>query len=150
MNKPNIKQHLRRAFFALAIVCALTAGALFALPKAQADQPTTLTQGGWTAGAQLLGDPRPVGPNLILAIKQIQPFTEASLGTGLAGTLCIPFEQDVVYFDRNGAFRGVTFHGSGTFTGSILGRARSGILMTLPSSRTWAPLTRKAMELGSG
>ena len=31
MNKPKIKQHLRRAFFALAIV-----GALLTLPKAQA------------------------------------------------------------------------------------------------------------------
>ncbi len=34
MNKQNIKQQLRRAFFALAIV-----GALFTLPRAQADQP---------------------------------------------------------------------------------------------------------------
>jgi hypothetical protein len=36
MNKPNIKQQLRRAFFPLAIVGALTVGAVFTLPKADA------------------------------------------------------------------------------------------------------------------
>jgi hypothetical protein len=36
MNKPKIKQQLRRAFFALAIVGALTVGAVFTLPKADA------------------------------------------------------------------------------------------------------------------
>jgi hypothetical protein len=44
MNKPNIKQHLRRSFFALAIV-----GAALALPKAQAGQPSDT--GGYGPGA---------------------------------------------------------------------------------------------------
>jgi hypothetical protein len=37
MNKINIKQHARRTSSALAIIGALTVGALFAVPKAQAD-----------------------------------------------------------------------------------------------------------------
>ena len=37
MDKINIKQHARRTFSALAIIGALTVGALFAAPRAQAD-----------------------------------------------------------------------------------------------------------------
>ena len=55
MNKPNIKQHLRRGFFALAIV-----GALLTLPNAQA-QPIPVT--GSSTDCEHIISVRTVGQN---------------------------------------------------------------------------------------
>jgi hypothetical protein len=45
MSKTNTNKHARRTFSALAIICALMVGALFALPKAQAGKPTDTSYG---------------------------------------------------------------------------------------------------------
>ena len=45
MNKQNINQHLRRAFFALALAGALAVGAALTLPSADAGKPTDTSYG---------------------------------------------------------------------------------------------------------
>jgi hypothetical protein len=45
MNRQNIKQRLRRRFFALAIAGALTVGAALTLPKAEAGKPSDKSYG---------------------------------------------------------------------------------------------------------
>ncbi len=76
MNKQNIKQQLRRAFFALAIV-----GALFTLPKAQADQPAPVS-GTFTVCAHNIWDSLHIaGRNLTIDVYQNQIFYGDLVGT---------------------------------------------------------------------
>ncbi|SRR6266496_1932672 len=102
MNKQNIIQQLRRAFFALTIV-----GALLALPRAEAGPPVPAS-GSWT-DCQNITDFRSVGRNLIITWDVTFNFTGTFTGTWV-GT-----ERDVIY--PEGPFA-ATFTGSGVFTSS--------------------------------
>jgi hypothetical protein len=119
MNKTNIKQHLRRSYFALTIVGVMTVGAASTLPRAQADQPTPVS-GDWEICVSDMVILRQAGPNFIAATtNQIQTFTSGALAGVLAITPDNP-EQDLIR-TADGTFQtflGETFHGSGTFTRS--------------------------------
>jgi len=83
MNKPKIKQQLRRAFFALAIV-----GALLTLPKAQA-QP--IPASGSTTDCEHIISQRIVGPSTIITSSITTCFHGTFEGTWV-GT-----ERDVIH-----------------------------------------------------
>src|SRR6266536_2507635 len=83
MNKPNIKQQLRRGFFALAIV-----GALLTLPKAQA-QP--IPASGSTTDCEHIISVRTVGPSTIITSSITTCFHGTFEGTWV-GT-----ERDVIH-----------------------------------------------------
>src|SRR5437660_12712437 len=84
MNKPKIKQQLRRAFFALAIV-----GALLTLPKAQA-QP--IPPSGSTTDCEHIISQRIVGPSTIItsSITTCFPGTSGGAAACTARTLGHP------------------------------------------------------------
>jgi len=105
MNKQNIKQQLRRAFFALAIV-----GALFTWPKAQADQPAPVS--GSTTDCEHVISQQSSGPNTIIALSITVCFHGTFEGTWV-GT-----ERDVIHADGSG-----TGQGSGVFSGTVNGRS---------------------------
>jgi hypothetical protein len=123
MNKQNIKQHLRRTFSALAVVAALGVGVLCTLPTAEATEPVPVS-GTWNLCGHNMWDTLHIaGRNLTIDVYQDQIFFG-----GLAGTLYITPENpehDVVRLARDGMLLRVYFHGSGTFQGSVLGRATS-------------------------
>src|SRR5438876_171301 len=100
MNKPNIKQQLRRGFFALAIV-----GALLTLPKAQA-QP--IPASGSTTDCEHIISVRTVGPSTIITSSITTCFHGTFEGTWV-GT-----ERDVIH--PNGT---VTIQASGIFSGTV-------------------------------
>src|SRR4029453_17349236 len=103
MNKTNIIERLRRTFSALA-----AAGALFALPGANADTQTA--HGSWTDCEHVTNiDDR--GSYLVIEVDVEITFTGTFDGTWV-GT-----EEDVFYPDGY-----ATTHGEGTFTGSVAGR----------------------------
>ena len=105
MNKTNLKQQARRTFSALVAI-----GALFTLPKAQADQPAAAH--GYSNDCETLISLRQVGPNTIIVLSITATFTGTFDGTWV-GT-----ERDVTHADRS-----VTLQGSGVFTGSVSGRS---------------------------
>src|SRR6266566_6268751 len=100
MNKPRIKQQLRRGFFALAIV-----GALLTLPKAQA-QPIPVT--GSSTDCEHVISVQTVGPNTIIILSETACFHGTFEGTWV-GT-----ERDVIH--PNGT---VTIQASGIFSGTV-------------------------------
>jgi hypothetical protein len=104
MNKPKIKQQLRRGFFALAIV-----GALLTLPKAQA-QPVPAS--GSTTDCEHVISQQIVGSNTITILE----ITTCSHGT-LEGTW-VGTERDVFRADGTG-----TAQASGFFSGTVNGRS---------------------------
>ncbi len=109
MNKTNIIQQLRRAFFALTIV-----GALFTLPSAEAGPPVPVS-GTFTSCA---GVPTvtQVGPNLIITDDGIDTYTLAT-SAPFDGT-AVRTEHDVVFPDGSAATRATI-----VFTGSVSGRS---------------------------
>src|SRR5437870_11265768 len=104
MNKTNIKQQLRRGFFALTIV-----GALFTLPKAQA-QPIPATFN--STDCEHVISVRTAGPSTIITLEITACLHETFEGT-LVGT-----ERDVIH--PNGT---VTGQASGVFSGTVNGRS---------------------------
>jgi len=124
MNKPKTNQHLRRKISALAVIAGLAVGVLFALPKAQADQPVPVS-GTWSACGYILPDTvHQAGHNVTLNAYQDQICLGDMVGT-LSVTPDNP-EFDVLHFAKDGVtLLFGTFHGSGTFTGSVLGRTAS-------------------------
>src|SRR6266536_1548921 len=104
MNKPNIKQQLRRGFFALAIV-----GALLTLPKAQA-QP--IPASGSTTDCEHIISVRTAGPSTIITSSITVCFHGTFEGTWV-GT-----ERDVIH--PHGT---VTGQASGVFSGTVNGRS---------------------------
>ena len=108
MNITNIKHHLRKTFSALAV-----AGALFALPGANANSPENgqAAQASWT-DCEHVTNVDDLGSYLVVDIELTITFT----GT-FEGTLEV-IEQDVFYPDGY-----VTVHLEGTFTGSVAGRS---------------------------
>src|SRR6266699_2294428 len=109
MNKTNIKQQLRRAFFALAIV-----GALLTLPKAQA-QP--IPASGDTTDCEHVISVRTAGPNTIITLSETVCFHGTFVGTLVAT------ERDVIH--PNGT---VTIQASGVFSGTVNGRSGTCVL----------------------
>src|SRR6266852_1374687 len=104
MNKPKIKQHLRRGFFALAIV-----GALLTLPKAQA-QPVPATFN--STDCEHVISVQSSGPNTIITTSGTGCFHGTFEGTSV-GT-----ERDVIH--PNGTLTG---QASGVFSGTVNGRS---------------------------
>src|SRR5439155_21884302 len=104
MNKPKIKQQLRRSFFVLAIV-----GALLTLPKAQA-QP--IPASGSTTDCEHVISQRISGSNTIITLE----ITVCLHGT-FDGTW-VGAERDVFRADGTG-----TVHGSGVFSGTVNGQS---------------------------
>src|SRR4030095_1701208 len=108
MNKPNIKQQLRRGFFALAIV-----GALLTLPKAQA-QPVPATFN--STDCEHVISVQSSGPNTIIT-SSITGCFHGTYGTTFEGTL-VGTERDVIH--PNGTLTG---QASGVFSGTVNGRS---------------------------
>jgi hypothetical protein len=104
MNRPKIKQQVRRGFFALAIV-----GALLTLPKAQA-QPVPAS--GSTTDCEHVISQQSRGPNTIITLSITACFHGTFEGTWV-GT-----ERDVIH--PNGT---VTGQASGIFSGTVNGRS---------------------------
>jgi hypothetical protein len=104
MNKPRIKQQLRRGFFALAIV-----GALLTLPKAQA-QP--IPASGSTTDCEHVISVRTAGRDTIITLEITACFHGTFEGTWV-GT-----ERDVFRADGTG-----TVQGSGVFSGTVNGQS---------------------------
>jgi hypothetical protein len=134
MNKQNIKQQLRRAFFALAIV-----GALFTLPKAQAIPPVPAT--GNTTDCEHVISEQVVGPNTIITTSITTCFHGTFEGTWV-GT-----ERDVFRADGSGTFTG---QGSGVFTGTVAGRSGTMVFSYLVSISRNADATHWVVDQGTG
>ena len=105
MNKTNIKQQLRRAFSALAII-----GALFSLPKAQASPLAAVH--GYSNDCESLISEEHHGANTIFVLSITATFTGSFDGSWV-GT-----ERDVIHGDGS-----VRIQGTGVFTGSVSGRS---------------------------
>src|SRR5215831_12824329 len=131
MNKPKTNQPLRRKISALAVIADLGIAALSVFPKAQADQPASVS-GTWEICVAVTTVQHQAGPNFVATTTQTQTFTS---GGDLDGVLAITAdnpEQDLIR-TADGTFEtflGETFHGSGTFTGSILGSAEGTAVMS--------------------
>jgi hypothetical protein len=109
MNKPKIKQQLRRSFFALAIV-----GALLTLPQAQA-QPIPATFN--STDCEHVISVQTVGRNTIITLEETGCFHGTFEGTWV-GT-----ERDVIH--PNGT---VSIQASAVFSGTV--NERSGTCVT--------------------
>lgn len=124
MDKPKMKQHLRRTVSALAVIAALAIGVLCTLPKAQAGQPVPVG-GTWNACGHVLWNTlHQAGRNFTINEYQDQICLGSMVGT-LSVTLDNP-EFDVLHLAADGVtLLCASFHGSGTFSGSVLGRTAS-------------------------
>src|SRR6266571_2831731 len=131
MNKTNIKQQLRRAFFALAIV-----GALLTLPKAQA-QP--IPASGDTTDCEHVISVRTVGPNTIITLSETVCFHGTFLGTWV-GT-----ERDVIH--PNGT---VTIQTSGVFNGTVNGRSGTCVTSFSAALTRNGDVTHWVVDQGTG
>src|SRR6266496_5583507 len=105
MNKPNIKQQLRRGFFALAIV-----GALLTLPKAQAQPVPAIF---YSTDCEHVISVQTVGQNTIVTLAETVCLHDGTFEGGGVGT-----ERDVIH--PNGT---VTIQSSGVFSGTVNGRS---------------------------
>jgi Protein of unknown function (DUF3224) len=103
MNKPKIKQHLRKSFIAFAIV-----GALLALPKAQAH---SVPANGSSTDCEHVVSQQTVGSDTVTILEITACFHGTFDGTWI-GT-----ERDVFAADGTG-----TVLGSGFFSGTVNGR----------------------------
>jgi len=116
INKTNIKQRLRRPFSALAIIGALTVGALFALPTAQAGRQINAT-GSWTAHQYVTSCEASAN-----GIYEIDTYNYRATFTGTLEGTFEGIEVDVNY-PSIGYFTGF---GEGTFTGCVAGNNNCG------------------------
>ena len=131
MNKIKIKQHLRRAFFALAIV-----GALLTLPKAQA-QP--IPASGSTTDCEHVISVRTAGQNTIITLEITACFHGTFEGTWV-GT-----ERDVFRADGTG-----TVHSSGVFSGTVNGRSGTIVFSLQVSITRNGDVTNWVVDQGTG
>jgi hypothetical protein len=104
MNKPNIKQQLRRGFFALAII-----GALLTLPNAQA---TPIPASGSTTDCEHVISQQMFGSTTITILEETVCFHGTFEGTGVVT------ERDVFHADGTG-----TVVATGFFSGTVNGRS---------------------------
>jgi hypothetical protein len=131
MNKPKIKQHLRRSFFALAIV-----GALLTLPKAQA-QPVPATFN--STDCEHVISVRTAGPNTIITSSITGCFHGTFEGTWV-GT-----ERDVIH--PNGTLTG---QASGVFSGTVNGRSGTCVTSLEVSVTRNGDVTHWVVDQGTG
>jgi hypothetical protein len=131
MNKPKTNQHLRRKISALAVVGAMTVGAVLTLPTAQAGPPTPVS-GTWEICDAVMSIQHQAGPNFIATTTQTQTFTGGALEGGVLAITADNPEQDLIRTEdgTSDTFLGATFHGSGTFTHYVLGSADGTAVMT--------------------
>src|SRR5437867_178382 len=131
MNKPNIKQQLRRGFFALAIVSAL-----LTLPKAQA-QP--IPASGDSTDCERVISVQSSGPNTIITLSETGCFHGTFEGTWV-GT-----ERDVIH--PNGT---VSIQASGVFSGTVNGRSGTCVLSVAVSLTRNGGVSRWVADQGTG
>ena len=131
MDKPKIKQQLRRGFFALAIV-----GALLTLPKAQA-QP--IPASGSTTDCEHVISVRTAGGNTIITLEITACFHGTFDGTWV-GT-----ERDVFRADGTG-----TVQGSGVFSGTVNGRSGTMVFSYQVSATRNGDVTHWVVDEGTG
>ena len=131
MNKPNIKQQLRRGFFALAIV-----GALLTLPKAQA-QPIPATSN--STDCEHVISVQTVGPNTIITLSETGCFHGTFEGTLVAT------ERDVIH--PNGT---VSIQASGVFSGTVNGRSGTCVSSFEASLTPNGDVTHWVVDQGTG
>jgi hypothetical protein len=131
MNKPKIKQQLRRGFFALAIV-----GALLTLPKAQA-QP--IPASGSTTDCEHVISVRTAGRNTIITSSITTCFHDTFEGTWV-GT-----ERDVIH--PNGTLTG---QASGVFSGTVNGRSGTCVFSLEVSITRNGDVTHWVVDRGTG
>ena len=131
MNKPKIKQQLRRAFFALAIV-----GALLTLPQAQA-QP--IPADSTSTDCEHVISVQTAGPNTIITLSE----TACSRGT-FEGTL-VNIERDVIH--PNGT---VTLQASGVFSGTVNGRSGTCVTSSTVALTRNGDVTHWVVDQGTG
>ena len=132
MNKSKIKQHLRRNFFALAIV-----GALFTLPRAEAGPPIPAT--GYSIDCEHVISVQTVGPNTIITLSETGCFHGTFVGTWV-GT-----ERDVIH--PNGT---VTIQASGVFSGRVNGRSGTCVISSAVSLTLNGDVTHWVVDQGTG
>jgi Protein of unknown function (DUF3224) len=131
MNKQNIKQQVRRAFFALAIV-----GVLFTLPKAQAAQP--IPASGTSTDCEHVISQESHGPNTIITLSITTCFHGTFEGTWV-GT-----ERDVF---TEGHTKG---QGSGVFTGTVNGRSGTMVFSYIAYLSPNGIMTHWVVDQGTG
>ena len=131
MNKPKIKQQLRRGFFALAIV-----GALLTLPKAQA-QPVPATFN--STDCEHVISVQTAGPNTIITLEE----TGCVHGT-FEGTV-VAIERDVIH--PNGT---VTLQASGVFSGTVNGRSGTCVTSSTVALTRNGDVTHWVVDQGTG
>lgn len=131
MNKPKIKQQLRRGFFALAIV-----GALLTLPKAQA-QPIPATFN--STDCEHVISVQTVGRNTIITLEETGCFHGTFEGTWV-GT-----ERDVIH--PNGT---VTLQASGVFSGTVNGRSGTCVTSSQVALTRNGDVTHWVVDQGTG
>src|SRR5437667_11678801 len=132
MNKPRIKQQLRRGFFALAIV-----GALLTLPNAQAAQ--LIPASGTTSDCEHVISVRTVGPSTIITSSITTCFHGTFEGTWV-GT-----ERDVIH--PNGTLTG---QASGVFSGTVNGRSGTCVFSLEVSITRNGDVTHWVVDQGTG
>jgi len=132
MNKSKIKQHLRRNFFALAIV-----GALFTLPRAEAGPPIPVT--GYSIDCERVISVQTVGPNTIIILSETACFHGTFEGTWV-GT-----ERDVIH--PNGT---VTIQASGVFSGTVNERSGTCVISSAVSLTRNGDVTHWVADQGTG
>jgi Protein of unknown function (DUF3224) len=131
MNKPNIKQRLRRGFFALAIV-----GALLTLPNAQA-QP--MPANGSTTDCEHVISQQTFGSNTITMLEITACFHGTFEGTWV-GT-----ERDVFHADGTG-----TVLASGFFSGTVNGRSGTVVFNIRVTISTNGEVSHWVVDQGTG
>ena len=122
MNKQNINQHLRRVFFALAIVGVL-------LTSLASHAGTPVSASGIETDRECVIGNVPNGPNTITTLNIKADFT----GT-LAGTVC-GTERDVAFPDGS-----ETIHSTGVFTGTVSGKSGTAVLTLIGEADKASPL----------
>jgi Protein of unknown function (DUF3224) len=132
MSKPNIKQQLRRGFFALAIV-----GALLTLPIAQA-QP--IPASGSTTDCEHVISVRTAGQNTIITSSITTCFHDGTFEGTWVGT-----ERDVIH--PNGTLTG---QASGVFSGTVNGRSGTCVFSLVVSITRNGDVTHWVVDQGTG
>ena len=132
MNKPNIKQQLRRGFFALAIV-----GALLTLPKAQAQPVPAFFH---STDCERVISVQTVGRNTIITLSETICLHDGTFEGGGVGT-----ERDVIH--PNGT---VSIQASGVFSGTVNGRSGTCVISTTVTLTRNGGVTHWVVDQGTG
>ena len=132
MNKPNIKQQLRRGFFALAIV-----GALLTLPNAQAQPVPAIFH---STDCERVISVQTVGRNTIITLSETICLHDGTFEGGGVGT-----ERDVIH--PNGT---VSIQASGVFSGTVNGRSGTCVTSSTVALTRNGDVTHWVVDQGTG